>query len=424
MSTTRRGFVQSLGAGLLAAPFCRLLTGEARAQVPDGPRRLLIFSSPNGCIHNRWRPSGGERDFELRAGSVLEPLQRWRERLLIIDGVNFFTGTNHEGGQSAMLTNHGGAGTPTRGMSVDQVIAEHIGGADRFRSLEFGVLTDLWGAQGQTRINYRGPGELVHPDWDPRRAFGRMFGDLAGDVDARDRRRRLRQSILDTQRAELTDLHRRVGRAEQIKLQAHLASIRSVEQSLFSEVGGCAAPDAPDALQPGINDNGPALLNAQIDLAVTALACGLTHVATVQFSHTVSPVVFTWAGNVDGHHSLSHASDNQADKVQDFVDAERWMAGRFAHLLDRLQNTDDPETGGTLLDSTVVMWCKEMGDPRLHVAEDVPFVLAGAVNGGRYLHFNGDSHSKLLVSLTRMFGMELDTFGDPTTARGGLAGVL
>lgn len=422
MSFTRRGFVQTLGASLLAAPFTRLLTGPAHAQMPGRARRLVIFYSPNGCIHHRWRPEGGERDFQLRAGSVLEPLAAWRERLLIVDGLDFHTGNNHEGGQAAMLTNKGGASTPTRGMSLDQVVAGHIGAQDRFASLEFGVLTDIWGANQQTRISYRGPGELVHPDADPRRAFGRMFGDLAGGADRLARVKQLRRSILDLQRDELTDLRRRVGRAEQVKLQAHLDAVRTVEQNLFSEVS-CAAPDAPDALAPNENDNVPALLDAQTELAVTALACGMTKVATIQLSHTVSPVVFSWAGNTDGHHSLSHADDGQTGKVQAFVDAERWVAGRFAHLLDRLANTADPETGGTLLDDTVVMWAKEMGDPRAHVCEAVPFVLAGAVDGGRYLRFDGDSHSKLLVSVARMFGMQLDTFGDPTTGTGGLAGV-
>lgn len=422
MTLTRRGFVRSLGTSLLAAPFARLLTSPAHAQGAPRARRLVIFSSPNGCIHHRWRPAGGERDFVLRPGSVLEPLEAWRDRLLIVDGLNFYTGNNHEGGQAAMLTNQGGAGTPTRGMSLDQVIAERIGAQDRFASLEFGVLTDIWGAGQQTRISYRGPGELVHPDADPRRAFARMFGDLAGGADRLARVRQLRRSILDLQTDALTDLHRRVGRAEQIKLQAHLAAVRTVEQSLFSDVS-CGAPDAPDALAPDQNDNVPALLDAQIELAVTALACGMTKVSSVQLSHTVSPVVFSWAGNDEGHHSLSHADDSQADKVQAFVDAERWVAGRFAHLLQRLQQTPDPETGGTLLDDTIVMWAKEMGDPRLHVCEAVPFVLAGAVDGGRYLRFDGDAHSKLLVSVARMFGIDLDTFGDPTTSTGGLAGV-
>lgn len=415
--------MNGLGASLLAAPFTRMLTGQAQAQMPGRARRLVVFTSPNGCIHNRWRPAGGERDFVLRPGSVLEPLADWRDRLLIVDGLNFLTGNNHEGGQAAMLTNGGGAGTQTRGMSLDQFVAGQIGAQDRFSSLEFGVLTDIWGANRQTRISYRGPGELVHPDSDPRRAFGRMFGDLAGGVDAQARLRLLRRSILDAQRAELADLRRRVGRSEQIKLEAHLDAVRSVEQSLFSDVV-CGAPNAPDALNKDVNDNVPALLSAQIDLAVTALACGMTHVTSIQLSHTVSPVVYTWAGNQDGHHSLSHADDGQVAKVQAFVDAERWIAGQFAHLLDRLAATDDPEGEGSLLDSTVVMWAKEMGDPRAHVCEAVPFVLAGAVDGGRYLRVNGDSHSKLLVSVARMFGADIDTFGDPTTAQGGLAGVM
>ncbi|MGK0360749.1 MAG: hypothetical protein ACI9U2_003063 [Bradymonadia bacterium] len=423
MSITRRGFINGLGASLLAAPFTRILTGQAQAQMPGRARRLVVFTSPNGCIHNRWRPAGGERDFVLRPGSVLEPLADWRDRLLIVDGLNFLTGNNHEGGQAAMLTNGGGAGTQTRGMSLDQFVAGQIGAQDRFSSLEFGVLTDIWGANQQTRVSYRGPGELVHPDSDPRRAFGRMFGDLAGGVDAQARLRLLRRSVLDAQRAELADLRRRVGRTEQIKLEAHLDAVRSVEQSLFSDVV-CGAPNAPDALNKDVNDNVPALLSAQIDLAVTALACGMTHVTSIQLSHTVSPVVYTWAGNQDGHHSLSHADDGQVAKVQAFVDAERWIAGQFAQLLDRLAATDDPEGDGSLLDSTVVMWAKEMGDPRAHVCEAVPFVLAGAVDGGRYLRVNGDSHSKLLVSVARMFGADIDTFGDPTTAQGGLAGVM
>lgn len=415
--------MHGLGASVLAAPFTRLLTGQARAQMPGRARRLVIFTSPNGCIHHTWRPAGGERDFVLRPGSVLEPLNDWRDRLLIVDGLDFLTGNNHEGGQAAMLTNGGGAGTQTRGMSLDQFVAAQIGAQDRFGSLEFGVLTDIWGAGRQTRISYRGPGDIVHPDADPRRAFGRMFGDLAGGADAQARLRLLRRSILDAQRGELADLRRRVGRAEQIKLEAHLDAVRSVEQSLFSDVV-CGAPEAPDPLGKDVNDNVPALLSAQIDLAVTALACGMTHVTSIQLSHTVSPVVYTWVGNQDGHHSLSHADDGQEAKVQAFVDAERWVAGQFAHLLDRLAATDDPEGDGSLLDSTVVMWAKEMGDPRLHVCEAVPFVLAGAVDGGRYLRFDGDSHSKLLVSVARMFGADIDTFGDPSTAQGGLTGVL
>ncbi|MCA9527299.1 MAG: DUF1552 domain-containing protein, partial [Myxococcales bacterium] len=242
MTWTRRSFTTSLAAGLLAAPFCRLI-GPARAQTPP-TRRLLIFFSPNGTLHRHWRPTGGERDFQLPAGSILEPLAAWRDRLAIVDGLDFFTGDNHEGGQAAMLTNQGGAATPTRGMSLDQYVASRLGAADRFASLELGVLTDLWGAGAQTRISYRGPGELVHPDADPRRAFDRLFADLAGGPEAAARRRAQRRSVLDVARAELADLHGRVGQQERRKLEAHLDALRGVERGLAAG-GGCGAPDAP-----------------------------------------------------------------------------------------------------------------------------------------------------------------------------------
>ena len=410
---------------LLAAPFLALTAAPRRARAQDAgrARRLLIFSSPNGTIHRHWRPMGGENDFVFPEGSILEPLTPWRDRLLVIDGLNFLTGNNHEGGQAAMLTNGGGAGTPTRGASLDQFIARRIGAADRFASLEFGVLTDIWGANTQTRISYSEAGQFVHPEASPQRAFDRMFGDLAGGPSGAARQRALRRSVLDASRADLADLHRRVGRAEQLKLEAHLEALRGVEQSLFSELS-CEAPQAPAALDKDRNDDFPALLDAQTRLAVSALACGMTHVASVQLSHTVSPVVYSWVGNAEGHHSLSHAADEQPELVGQFVLAERWVAERFGALLELLNTTPDPDGGGSLLDSTLVLWTKEMGDSRAHVCESVPFVMAGAVPApGRYLRFGGDSHARLLVSVCRLLGVDVETFGDPTTSVGGLAGV-
>jgi hypothetical protein len=151
----------------------------------------------------------------------------------------------------------------------------------------------------------------------------------------------------------------------------------------------------------------------------------MTHVASVQLSHTVSPVVFSWVGNAEGHHSLSHAADEQPELVAQFVLAERWVAAQLRRAAGSAGAPRPIRTGGgSLLDSTLVLWTKEMGDSRAHVCESVPFVLAGAVpDPGRYLQFGGASHARLLVSVCRLMGVEAETFGDPTTGAGGLAGV-
>ena len=52
-----------------------------------------------------------------------------------------------------------------------------------------------------------------------------------------------------------------------------------------------------------------------------------------------------------------------------------------------------------MLDNSVVLWAKEMGDASEHVCTDVPFVLAGGGGGyfntGQYLSFDGEPHNKL-----------------------------
>ena len=418
----RRKFLAGLGASLLAGPYCSLLSGEARAQAA-GARRLLIFFSPNGTVHQHWRPQGSEESYSFPSGSILEPLAHLKEQLLVIDGLDFHNGNNHEGGMAAMLTNGGGQSTPTQGKSLDQYVASHIGGDSRFSSLEFGVQTSAWGGSSQTRMSYSGPGSYVTPDDNPLNVYGRMFDGLLGDATATQRLRERRLSVLDIARDELQDLHNRVGVAERMKLEAHMEALFSVEQSL-ADVGTCGVSTAPEGLNVYSNPDFPAIGRAQMDLAVTALACGMTQVASVQFSHTVGPTVFSWLGISDGHHSLSHAGDGDTVGVANFVATERWYAEQFAYLVDQLLATPDPETGGSLLDSTVVLWAKELGDGRMHTCEAVPFVIAGDGGGafrtGRYVQCDGQYHSKLLISICQAMGLSNNTFGDPGAGTGGL----
>ncbi|TNE86842.1 MAG: DUF1552 domain-containing protein [Deltaproteobacteria bacterium] len=385
-------------AGLLASPFTRLLE-PAHAGSLGGARRLLVFFTPNGTVHRHWRPESG---MQFAPGSILEPLADHADDLLVLE-TDFVTGNNHEGGMAAMLTGGGGD-------SIDQVVADAIGGQSRFRSLELGALTSAWGGSSQTRMCYRGGG-FVTPNDDPVNAWNRLFGDL-GNTALLDRRR----SVLDLAMADLTKLRGRLGAEEAARLDLHTEALREVERGLAGG-GTCEDPGDLGTIRATDNDAFPDIVKAQIDVAVQALACGMTQVASVQLSHTVGPVVFSWLGESEGHHSLSHIDDGNPTGIASFVNCERWFAAQFAYLLDRLKALPDPETGAPLLDDTTVLWAQELGDGRMHECVNVPWVIAGGggyFQTGRHLDLD-ETHDAVLVAVANSLGLPLTRFGVGTS---------
>ena len=421
----RRTFLKTLGAALLGSQL------PGRAHAAGTARRMVVVFSPNGTAHGHWRPTGQDTQFSFAPGSILEPLAAHKSKLLILDGIDFKNATNHEAGMAAMLTGGGGANTQTRGASVDQYVASQIGGMSRFASLELGVHTSAWGGSRQTRMAYRSAGEMVPPDDDPNGMFRRLFGAMAGGQQELDRTLMLRKSVIDLVRDETRALKGRLGMREQVKLDQHLDALRSVESALTAAANaptGACTPPMVAQIDKRSNDGFPAVGRAQTDLLVAALACDMTKVATLQWSHTVSPTVFSWLNISEGHHALSHIGDSNPAGVARFAQTERWFAEQFAYLLDRLDALPDPAGGGSLLDTSVVLWAKEMGDPRLHNCLSVPFVIAGSGDGyfstGRYLRYQSAPHQKLLVSLCQAMGLQNGTFGEPTFGTGPLEGLV
>ncbi|HKP60848.1 MAG TPA: DUF1552 domain-containing protein [Polyangiales bacterium] len=415
MRLARRHFLQSAGAALIAAPFARLLTAPRRVHAAAGPKRIIFWFTPNGTVHKFWRPSGSAAQFSFPAGSILEPLAARKSGLLILDGLNFerVRGGSHEGGMEHMLT---GGGAP----SVDQFIASKLNAMTPFPSLELGVQTSAWGASVQTRMSYNDKHSYVHPDDDPASVYRRLFGGgAAADSGSGPSPE---QRALDLVRGELKGLQRQLGKLEQQKLDAHLTSL----QQLARRVGGgaaapgggmCGGVTAPKLTDSKSNERFPDVGELQMDLLVAAAACDSSRVLSLQWTHTVSPTILSWAGASEGHHELSHKDDSNTAGVASFVQSERWFATQFGKFLDKLEAVQEADGSGSLLDTSTVIWVKELGDGRLHDYKSVPFVIAGSGNGywklGRYLQLGGAPHQKLLVSLCQSMGVQVDGFGVP-----------
>ena len=432
--TTRRGFLVGAGAALVGLPFLELLgsrgrRGGARADGGKVGDRVVFFYYPHGKFDPYWDVDGAGDRFSLRAGSILEPLGPHLQSCVFVRGVDFKDVSNHGLGMINMLTGGGTLETVGAGASVDWYLATQLGVRARYPWLGFGAIPEGgWGTQTQTCPFTKAPFVFLPTEKSPLAAWQRLFGDLAGGDLAGKTKHRLR--VVDRVRGDLQRLHARLGGEEQAKLEQHLASLRQIEQSLTFVAGACAPGSQPPALDADLNAAFPDLVTLQIDIAVAALACGMTRVAAVQCSHTAAELVMSWApvGTLAGHHELSHSDRNNTTGHRTFVECQRWYMAQFRHLLDRLAATPDPQRGGNLLQSSVVVACTELGDPQLHTCADVPFVLAGGGNGafvtGRYLDFHGAPHQQLLVSIGNAMGVMNESFGKTAYGTGPLPGLL
>lgn len=424
VALSRRTFLGSLGASLLGSQ----LAGRGSALAgPQPARRLVVFYSPTGTVHRHWRPNPDPTQLGFTAGSVLEPLTGLEQHLTVLDGLNYAGVASHDRGMLHMLTGGPDPLSESRGASLDQFVADHIGGASRMASLQLGVQTSELGATMQSRMSYRRAGVMVSPNDDPRDAHRRIFADLGEDTLALYAKRR---SVLDLVRGELHSLKPRLGRNEQVKLDAHLEALRASEQAFtpMSTGAQCGLHPAAVTFDPSLNDNFPQVGRAQMDLMVAALACDLTRVASLQWSYASSATVLTHLGLSEAYHTLSHSDDGNAQGLEDYLAGQRWYAEQFAYLIGRLRDLPEPSTSGSMLDHSIVLWMTELGDSRLHECTDVPVVIAGGASGqlagGRYLRFQGQPHNRLLTSICRAMGLNNQGFGDASTGTGLLEGLL
>jgi hypothetical protein len=435
---SRREALRALLAGAIGLPWLETFAPRSAQAQPASNSRFIAMFSGNGTIFDSWLPGGGEASFAL--SPILAPLAPHQADIVVVAGVDQrgAGGDGHQNGMSGMLTGApllpgrfaGVGATPAGwadGPSVDQRIADRIGTATPFRSLELAVqpgAADNWG-----RMIYRARNRPLPPREDPARVFDEVFGAATLSALDREKRRARRQSILDHVTREITQLSTSVAAADRQRLDAHLSYLREVETRLEQQsanLGVCTLPAHPGALDKN-NDAYPATGELMLDLLVLSLACGQTRVASLQWSRSVSPVRFTWLGIDDEHHALSHMPDDDTTSKDKLVRINTWYAARFAQLIEKLKSY--PEGNGTLFDQCLLLWCNELGKGNTHSRENAPYVLAGSAGGalqtGRVLQFEGDvPHNNLLLSILKIMGLPDTSFGKADWCTGFLPGLV
>ena len=427
---TRREFLRHLGVSSAALPFLSGLPGLNAAEGRQG-KRLIIMFSPNGTIPWEFWPEGETLDFKR----ILKPLEPFKDNLVTLRGVHNKVegdGDRHMRGMSCLLTGtellpgniQGGSDTPAgwaSGISIDQEIKNFLQSRDetrtRFGSLEFGVAVpnraDPW-----TRMSYAGPNQPIAPVDDPEQMLGKLYGRMKDKESL--------TSIIDGVRDDLAKVSKKLGAEDRVRLEEHLTLVREMEAELQRGNEDLNLTHPVPEIDPDIelvNDNTPRLSRMQIDLLVNSMANDMTRVATLQFMRSVGQARMNWLGIKDGHHSLSHESDENKEAVESLTKINEWFAGELAYLTKRLAETPEPGGDGSMLDNTLVVWLNELGKGNSHTLDDIPFVLLGCKahghKAGRSLNFGGVSHNRLWLSIAQSMGHGIQTFGNAKFCEGG-----
>jgi len=454
---SRRTMLRGAGSIAIALPWLEIMGNPNSAKAAESARRFITVYTPGGSVvddgqgRNRWRPVGGETDFTL--SPILEPLERVRDNLLVIDGLSMMSavGEQHQAGIIAWLT-----GTPqadgngySRGPSLDQVIASRMSSDVPVRSLQLAVRWGTGKSHGLlhpincANFELLAPFAPIPPRLDPQAIFTALFGAVDPESSLEMQARiRSKRSILDFVDRRYANLATQLGARDRQKLEQHLTKVRELEQSigpLVMATGGCSPPERIDTSDynptTGLaaDDTGaivdhssdeaiPRIGQFMMDMLVMALACDITHVASLQWSDTEAKHTFPWLGLSEHHHFYQHDGGFRP------VECERiavWYSEQHAYLLTAM---DTVEIGDhTLLDESVVFFGSELAHAPTHGKVDMPFLLAGGgggLRGGRFLrneHLTNPSHNNLLSAIANLFGDDRRVFGDPNFASAPLA---
>jgi hypothetical protein len=453
----RRALLAALGATSLGGFVPRLGIAQDAAPI----KRLVLVFQPNGVIMDNWRPEGG-----TPAGAAigmlspsLAPFEPIKSKIAVITGLNqkSFGADNHQQGMGGLWTGSrmgpeeelakpaGENAALADGKSIDQAVAQAKTGSTRFDSLQFQVDRTSTGGLGPGWMTgiYSGPGQPMVGENSPYKMFTRVFDGVAGKTeDEAAQLRAERKSVLDRVAGELTGLSATLGASDRMKLDQHLAHVRSIERRLVDEspVGPSCEPATLQARlaseeDPLKNDNYPEMVRLQTDIAMLALSCDLTRVLSLQYSYSVSGRIFNWLGytppkstrDATDHHDHSHDWDLNDISKGYLSDIDKWYAEQVAYLVQSLDAIQDGQS--TLLDNTCVVWGNEIARGG-HTLDDMPFLVAGGAQHGmpqgKVFDFRGNDtmHNRLLVSIGRGMGLELEQFGTSDEGSGGLPGFV
>jgi hypothetical protein len=445
---SRRRMLKGLGA-CVALPFLDAMALPGLTPVIPGkaPLRSAFLFMPNGVHPEFWTPSQTGADFQLTR--QLLPLESLKKDIVVLGELmnknSIFKGADGHYAKSASLLTCMpikqtiGDNISSGGISIDQVMASHVGNETLFPSLEYGLdrittgvdinvgFTRLYGSS----ISWQSPGQPLSKEIDPRLAFDRLFRSFVPGRKIKEDP--WKQSILDLVMDDARSLKQNLGRADQDKLSEYLESIRSVEKRISNGANKekFARNITPDITREliRVNQNIDEYVEMysgvdvtektrlMMDIMTLAFWSDASRVSTFMFGNSVSNRNFTFLEGVHGnHHSISHHMDKK-ETLEEYIRITAWHIEQYAYFLQKLKNIKEGDE--TLLDNSMVMFTSDLRDGNRHSPRNLPIILGGRGGGkiktGQNLIFEKETPlANLYLTMLETMNIEESSFGDST----------
>lgn len=401
----------------------------------EAAKRFCCIFFPNGVslppedhpAHSNWHwfPHATGNDFQFT--ETLRSLEPHRPDVSILSGLSHPTMRSSIAHITAdsFLTGADSSRTYNNSISLDQLIAAHIGTQTRFSSLALSSDGGV-GAPGRTKtLSFSASGRPIPSLSNPRAIFNRLFGVENQSLAEQRRKFGRDRSILDNVLAETETMRQQLSGSDRQRLEEYTTSVREIEHRLER------ADQWLDTQRPTVNANdfdlnveasGDAAeyIRVIFDLMHVALLTDSTRAITYQITSEDAKGIgdnFPKSLGLKGHHALTHDIGNK-DYFQNWARYDQFLAEQFAYFVQRLKTTPDPSQDGSLLDNTILLY--GCSTSRTHQAVNYPLVLAGGrslgFRHGHHHHFDESKFrlSDLFATVLQQLKLPLDHFADST----------
>jgi hypothetical protein len=416
----RRTMLRGMLAGsavALGLPTLEAMLGSHGTAFADGtplPRRLVTWFFGNGVRLDRWVPKIQGDGYELT--EELAPLAKVKDYCSVLTGFNNKAGYGRRGHHDGVAGAFSGIpfieldpgnsnySSKFGGPSIDQVAATAIGKKTPtyLPSLQLGNSKRVTTGEGPTLqyLSHKGPDQPLPSEYNPQVAFAKLFGSF---VPKDDHASKLRVTALDAVREDAKRLQLRVGKNDQMRLDAHMESIYILQKQILAIPPACMKPGQPVETNDDINGDEPleAVSKAMAGIIAVAFACDLTRVVSFQQSGSVGGTVYWMTGAKDEEHGLTHDAAQQELVHQAVV----FNMGCYAYLLEKLKATAEGQ--GNLLDNSVVYLGSDAAEGLTHSTFDQPIIVAGRGGGDlvypgvHYRSSTDENTSDILLSVLK-----------------------